>query len=65
VPLSIKLPFWISEKNGRLVLREDISNFLLQFAETQETRKIRKRKSNDIVRRRLHMKRICGKMSNR
>ena len=35
VPLFLVLPFQNSQKNGRLVLWEDILIFLLQFAETQ------------------------------
>ncbi|HJB14917.1 MAG TPA: hypothetical protein IAA05_02610, partial [Candidatus Blautia excrementipullorum] len=36
VPLFSVLPFQNSQKNGRLVLGEDISIFSMQFAETQE-----------------------------
>ena len=35
VPLFSVLPFQNSQKNGRLVLGEDISIFSMQFAETQ------------------------------
>lgn len=35
VPLIMRLPFWIFQKIGRLVLWEAISFILLQFAETQ------------------------------